>query len=446
MKADHELIDTYLDGELTAEEESRLADWLAVDPGNMQVFVRETHLHRQLREIMLADSFQVEIEAPVEKTERASRRLPVDLIGRAIGQWFAFPAPEMLRRPWLVWAFCLTLIICTGVWLFGPTMGRLTLAEIHGTGFSVERAGHLLPAGIGIRLQPGDVLRTPEQVTAVIGFAPENTRLKLLPGIELALTDLSHGKRFALGVGRLEASVARQRPYRPMLITTPQAEARVVGTRFSLTVTTNTTRLDVTEGKVKFTRTSDDVSVKVSAGHYAVAAADYELAALPFTGAILREWWTGVTGKVVNDLKGDPRYPNRPDGSDMARTLELSPMITNRFGVRFCGYVHPPVTGDYEFWLTGATDATLFMSPDENPSHEVPIARIVDNSRKLDQPRFQGSSPWAPPVSLVAGRRYYIEALVLVEKGEGHLSVAWKRPGASRELLTGDYLSPFKPN
>jgi xyloglucan-specific exo-beta-1,4-glucanase len=113
--------------------------------------------------------------------------------------------------------------------------------------------------------------------------------------------------------------------------------------------------------------------------------------------------------------------------------------------VRFCGYLHPPVTGDYEFWLAGATDAVLFMSSDDNPANKAAIAKTPDRSRTLTGSRFQGNSPWAPPVSLEAGRRYYIEALVLIEKGEGHLSVAWKRPGSSRELLTGEFLSPFKP-
>lgn len=445
MSGNHELIDKFLDDELTAEEETRLADWLAADPGHMRVFVRETHLHRQLREIMLADSFQAEIEAPVEKTERTGRLSLVDLVGHAVVQWFTFPAPQILRRPWMLGAFCLALIIGAGVWLFGPTMGQPTLAEVHGAGFSIERAGQSVPAKIGTPLQFGDILRTPSNVTVVIGFAPEATQITLQPGTELTLADMSHGKHFALRVGKLEASVARQRPFRPMLITTPQAEARVVGTRFTLLVTTNSTRLDVTEGRVKFTRTSDNASVKVSAEHYAVAATDYDLAALPFTGAILHEWWSGVAGKHLAALYGDPRFPAHPDGSDLAKAFELQSVTTNQFGVRFCGYLHPPVTGDYEFWLTGAADASLNMSPNENPADEVVILNMQDDRTwNLPFPN-RAVIPSPPAIPLVAGRCYYIEAIAFIEKGEGHLSVAWKRPGASRELLTGEFLSPVKP-
>jgi hypothetical protein len=130
----------------------------------------------------------------------------------------------------------------------------------------------------------------------------------------------------------------------------------------------------------------------------------------------------------------------------MAFTIELQPVTTNGLAVRFCGYLHPPLTGDYEFWLAVATSAALYMSPAENPVEKALIASAVDSSRTFDRPRFQGGSSWAPPVPLVADRRYYIEAEVFVNNGEWHLSVAWKRPGKTRELLTGEFLSPYKPN
>jgi hypothetical protein len=88
------------------------------------------------------------------------------------------------------------------------------------------------------------------------------------------------------------------------------------------------------------------------------------------------------------------------------------------------------------------------MSPNENPAEAVGIARQQRTGMggRWDAPRFQGPSLWSSPIPLVAGRRYYIEALVTIEKGEGHLSVAWKPPSGTRELLTGEFLSPFKPN
>src|SRR4030095_1176466 len=108
---------------------------------------------------------------------------------------------------------------------------------------------------------------------------------------ELRILRWAKGKRFDLREGKIEAIVARQRPLRAMLLSTPQAEARVLGTKFTLTVTTNATRLDVTECKVRLASASDGTRVDVPANHYAIAATNVKLAALPKTGSILCEYW-----------------------------------------------------------------------------------------------------------------------------------------------------------
>jgi len=348
----------------------------------------------------------------------------------------------------LAFAASILVFLSLSAWFFGsPTMGQPVLAEVKGQGSSIERATEVVPALNGTRLQPGDVLHLGTNASATIAFGAEKTRLELAAGAELNVTSFAYGKHFGLEAGRIEASVAHQRPFKSMVITTPQAEVRVLGTRFSLNATSNATRLEVAEGKVRFTRTRDRQAVRVAGGSYAVAAADYELAALPFTGKILREFWRGVSVTSLRAFEQDPRFPAHPDGWDLSSAFELEPTETNHLVVRFSGYLHPPITGDYEFWLAGASAAQLFLSPAERAEERIVIAQTSDGTRAKawDAPRFQRQSQWAPPLPLVAGRRYYIEGLVLVQHGEGHLSVAWKGPGRPRELLTAEFLSPAEP-
>jgi hypothetical protein len=309
VNGDYELIDRYLDGELTADEETRLANWLAADVEHVRMFVREAHLHRQLRDIMLAQQYHAGAEALVKKAKRAGWHSAVGGFGHVAAGRFPFFPSDAFRRAWLPIAACLALLIIGVFWLFGATVGQPSLAEVHGDGFSILREGQSIPISAGMLLQTGDVLRTATDVTAVLNFPPEATRLTLLPETELKLAEMSRGKHFELRAGKLEASVARQRPFRPMSLKTPQAEARVVGTRFTLLAATNMTRLDVIEGKVLLTRLSDGEAVKVGTGHYATVARNTELAALPFTGSILRQMWSGVKGQRVQDLRADPRYP-----------------------------------------------------------------------------------------------------------------------------------------
>jgi hypothetical protein len=66
-----------------------------------------------------------------------------------------------------------------------------------------------------------------------------------------------------------------------MIVRTPQAEARVLGTAFQMTVEAGVTRLAVKSGKVRLTRRSDGRSVDVPAGAFAVAGPGADLSPRP---------------------------------------------------------------------------------------------------------------------------------------------------------------------
>ena len=323
MSEEPQLIDAYLDGELTSEEEGRFTEWLAADAEHVRQFVRETHVHRQIREVMLARPYRAYGLSEADPAARQSKAAPVRWLGSQLRRLLGFRWWPALGGSLAALATCLVVVAAVGFWYFGPAMGEPVLAGIQGTGLSLERASQSLPALAGTRFQAGDVLRTPDNVTAAVSFAPERTLITVQPGTVLKVVATSGAKRFALLAGELEATVARQRPFQPMRLVTPQAEARVLGTKFSLRVNTNSTRLEVTEGKVRLTRGSDGAKVKVPAGYYAIAAAATELAALPATGGILREWWSGVNGQTIQDLRGDSRFPAHPDGFGLVTHVRI---------------------------------------------------------------------------------------------------------------------------
>jgi hypothetical protein len=445
----------FFDGALDSTEAEALARDLELDPQGVREFIGSYRVDR-----LLAAKFQPPRAEAIDAIMAQVRRENHPFVQSVLRGVRALPprttllqhAREWIGRyrgilQWTLASATVVVLALSGVWLFGPTIGDPMIAEATAGGATLERAGQTLLVTVGIRVRASDSLRTGTNAVATITFGAEHTRLELRELTELKLTSLSRGKQFELKTGKVEASIARQRPFSPMILTTPQAEARVLGTRFILSVTTNATRLDVAEGNVRFTRTRDLRAVRVAGGHYAVAAPDYELLALPMAGGILREFWRGVSGKNLRAIEQDSRFPDHPDGSDLARTFELEPVQTNKLLVRFRGYLHPPVTGDYEFWLAGANAAQLLMSPTELAEDTVVIAQTSNGTqpKAWDAPRFQRLSQWAPPLPLVAGRRYYIEGLVLIRRGEGHLSVAWKGPGRPRELLTAEFLSPAEP-
>jgi hypothetical protein len=88
------------------------------------------------------------------------------------------------------------------------------------------------------------------------------------------------GKRAFVTEGTLIGAVAKQPKDRPFVMTTPQGEARVLGTVLALTVEPDgigATKLEVGEGKVQFLESVNGKSIDVSTGLYTVATAGNEM-------------------------------------------------------------------------------------------------------------------------------------------------------------------------
>jgi hypothetical protein len=93
--------------------------------------------------------------------------------------------------------------------------------------------------------------------------------------------DWEEGKHFVLHQGRVKATVASQLPGEPLVVATPEAEASVRGTEFSLSTEWNATWLKVAKGVVDLHDKSTGNFEPVKAGQYAVAAQSVELKARP---------------------------------------------------------------------------------------------------------------------------------------------------------------------
>ena len=159
------------------------------------------------------------------------------------------------------------------------------------------------------------------------------------------------------------------------------------------------------------------------------------------TGKILREWWTGISGNAVSDLTSNPNYPDGPSGSDYPTSFEAPSNWASDYGTRMRGYIYPPATGSYTFWIASDDNGELWLSTDNNPANKTKIATVSSwtPSRAWDTYAEQKSVA----INLVAGQAYYIEALQKQGGGGDNLAVAWQGPGLARDVIVGQYLSPF---
>src|SRR5205807_2847937 len=104
---------------------------------------------------------------------------------------------------WVV-GFAAVLLIGLSTWLFPLVNNEPTLAVAMGTRVTLERDGQSFPAENGLKLLPGDLLKTASNEGALITCGRENTRIVINPNAALNLVSWKSGKRVELREGRIQ--------------------------------------------------------------------------------------------------------------------------------------------------------------------------------------------------------------------------------------------------
>lgn len=158
---------------------------------------------------------------------------------------------------------------------------------------------------------------------------------------------------------------------------------------------------------------------------------------------ILREVWEGIGGTAVADLTNSPAFPDQPTSTNLVTDYFEAPVdVLDNYGQRMHGYLIPPVTGDYTFWIASDDQGELWLSTDESPANRRLIAwvSVWTGSREWGKEPNQQSAP----VRLEAGRAYYIAALQKEGGGGDNLAVRWLRPdGLDQGPIPAQYLLPY---
>jgi hypothetical protein len=152
---------------------------------------------------------------------------------------------------------------------------------------------------------------------------------------------------------------------------------------------------------------------------------------------LMFEVYDGIAGEIVPDLTSSPLYPNNPTFRTnlwvFDSRLVFPDEARQNYGSRIRGVFIPPVSGDWLFYMRGIDRCDLYLNPngpdeagkqflrdEQQPDNDGNWGRVVSN-----------------PISLRAGRGYYIETLHKSDAG-GFIKVA------ARLLGTG--VPPGVPN
>jgi parallel beta-helix repeat protein len=154
-------------------------------------------------------------------------------------------------------------------------------------------------------------------------------------------------------------------------------------------------------------------------------------------GSISLELWNNVNGNTIASIPLD----KTPDSKSELAVIEIN-NIGDHYASRMRGYLCPPQTGNYTFFIAGDDAAELWVSTDNNVANKKKIASLPSWTDFRQWDKF--SSQKSAEVYLKKGEQYFLEVLQKEEGGNDNVSVAWRLPDGTMEApIPGSRVSPF---
>jgi hypothetical protein len=286
------LASEYFDGTLERGEAAELAEMLRRDPERKRLFL-EMYEQNRLLSVDLGPPSEVALARKVlEEIEQGGpavvlRKIEGSGKAGAGGRGKRVAPPPRRGVPWKVWVAA-----CAGVLVLGVSALFLSSSD-PGTPPQPARLEKGLgevtvrgPTGprrtmrAGEEVLPGQILETVGAASSALLSYPDRTRLEVGGNASIRFQpdpQAPLGKRLEVSQGVLRATVAKQPPDLPFVVHSRWAESRVLGTKFVLSVDSDSTHLAVAEGRVRFAAAPDAKSsgggpgVEVGSGEQAAA-------------------------------------------------------------------------------------------------------------------------------------------------------------------------------
>ncbi len=146
------------------------------------------------------------------------------------------------------------------------------------------------------------------------------------------------------------------------------------------------------------------------------------------SGTILREQWNNLSGTTLVGLNLNNMIPS---STNALNELGITTNVGDNYASRLRGYICPPLSGNYTFWIAGDDYCELWLSTDISSGNKVKIAHIDGFTNVGEYNKY--ASQQSINISLVAGQSYYIEILQKEAFGEDHVSIGWRLPEGTLE-------------
>ncbi|MGL4855133.1 MAG: LamG-like jellyroll fold domain-containing protein, partial [Lentisphaeria bacterium] len=147
---------------------------------------------------------------------------------------------------------------------------------------------------------------------------------------------------------------------------------------------------------------------------------------------------------IYNNLIDTPLYDfstnQSPDQSLLISSFSHQ-LNKDHYGEIISGYLIPPFSGYYSFYIAADEQAQLLISSNQKRQNLYTIANCqqpVAFHNWLQYPEQKSEN-----IYLTAGKAYFIEARLKESTGSDHISVAWQHENIPLQVISGAYTSPI---
>ena len=167
-------------------------------------------------------------------------------------------------------------------------------------------------------------------------------------------------------------------------------------------------------------------------------------------GVVKFEAFTGIGGTAIQALFDAEKYQlNQVDDFRLLGGIDTPNGYGDNYGARVSGFIIPPETASYHFFIRSDDASALYLSANEtppDPNWDLPICQETGCCAAFQEPGDTlPEETTIEPIALVAGRKYAFIALVKEGGGGDYLQVAARKvgdttPAASLVPLSGAWV------
>lgn len=145
------------------------------------------------------------------------------------------------------------------------------------------------------------------------------------------------------------------------------------------------------------------------------------------------EFWDDVTSRSLDEFrKQDIATSRPPDAAQRLDEFATPESRGEKYAAIVKGYLTPPETGDYVFYITADDQGEFWLSPDKDPGKaKLCIKTDIHTGRQ----QWDQDTRKSEPVRLDKGTRYFVKGLMREGQGGDHLAVAWSLASENKPAL-----------